>query len=186
MAALSCDRSIPRRTADSCEARCRRLRTPSETRRGAVCLALSGAVTSFDSLDAVFKRFSQDALADGPEHESERPSFEVLALAYHHGVQVCRPVGTASERIDVPRAVSPDVRVGRCHDDAVGIGPVVVQTLPYAARALRDVRVRGTAVMHFEVLVGAVAKQRRAARPEVGEPGNELLRRRGRVLMEVD
>ena len=33
--------------------------------------------------------------------------------------------------------------------------------------------------MHLEVLVGAVAEQLRAARPEVGEPGDELLGGRG-------
>ena len=40
--------------------------------------------------------------------------------------------------------------------------------------------------MHLEVLVGAVAKQLRAARPEVGEPGDELLGRRGGRLVEMD
>ena len=33
--------------------------------------------------------------------------------------------------------------------------------------------------MHLKVLVGAVAKELRAARPEVGEPGDVLLGRRG-------
>src|SRR5262245_35135032 len=37
--------------------------------------------------------------------------------------------------------------------------------------------------MHLEVLVGAVAKELRAAWPEVGEPGDELLGRRGHRLM---
>lgn len=40
--------------------------------------------------------------------------------------------------------------------------------------------------MHFEVLVGAVAKDLRAARPEVGEPGDVLLGGRGGCLVEVD
>jgi hypothetical protein len=39
--------------------------------------------------------------------------------------------------------------------------------------------------MHLEVLVGAVAKQLRAARSEVGEAGDELLGRRGRDLLEM-
>jgi len=40
------------------------------------------------------------------------------------------------------------------------------------------------AVMHLEVLVGAVAKELRAARPEVGKPGDVLLGRRGGCLVE--
>jgi hypothetical protein len=62
-------------------------------------------------------------------------------------------------------------------DDVVGIGPVVVQAFPDAAGAFRDVGLRGATVMHLQVLVSAVAKKLRAARPEVGEPGNVLLGR---------
>src|SRR5260221_14761874 len=40
--------------------------------------------------------------------------------------------------------------------------------------------------MHLEVIVGAVAKKLRAARPEVGEPGDVLLGRRGSCLVQVD
>jgi len=41
--------------------------------------------------------------------------------------------------------------------------------------------------MHLEVLIGAVAKELRAARPEVGESGDVLLGRRGGCLVvEVD
>ena len=40
--------------------------------------------------------------------------------------------------------------------------------------------------MHLEVLIGAVAKKLRAARPEVGESGDVLLGRRGGCLVEVD
>jgi hypothetical protein len=54
-----------------------------------------------------------------------------------------------------------------------------VQSFPDAVRALRDVGLIGAAVMNLEVFVGAIAKELRAARPEVGEPGDELLRRRG-------
>jgi hypothetical protein len=39
--------------------------------------------------------------------------------------------------------------------------------------------------MHLEVLVGAVAEELRAARPEVGQPGDELLGRRGGRLVEM-
>ena len=41
-------------------------------------------------------------------------------------------------------------------------------------------------VMDLEVLVGAVAKELRAARPEVGEPGDVLLGRQGGCLVQVD
>jgi hypothetical protein len=61
-----------------------------------------------------------------------------------------------------------------------------VQAFPDAAGALRDVGLIGALVMHLEVLVGAVAKELLAARPEVGQPGDYLLGRRGRVLVEVD
>src|SRR6267143_4493542 len=40
--------------------------------------------------------------------------------------------------------------------------------------------------MHVEVVVGAVAKELRAARPEVGEPGDVLLGRRAGCLVQVD
>ena len=40
--------------------------------------------------------------------------------------------------------------------------------------------------MHLEVPVGAVAKELRAPGPEVGEPGDVLLGRRGGCLVQVD
>ncbi len=40
--------------------------------------------------------------------------------------------------------------------------------------------------MHLEVLIGAVAKKLRAARPKVGEPGDVLLGRRGGCLVQAD
>ena len=40
--------------------------------------------------------------------------------------------------------------------------------------------------MYLEVLVGAVPKKLRAARPKVGEGGDELLWCRGGSLVEVD
>jgi hypothetical protein len=38
--------------------------------------------------------------------------------------------------------------------------------------------------MHLEVLIGAVAKELRAATPEVGEPGDVLLGRQGGRMVE--
>ena len=43
----------------------------------------------------------------------------------------------------------------------------------------RDVGQRAAPVMHFEVFVGAAAKELQAVRPEVGDPGNVLLGRQG-------
>src|SRR5438034_385346 len=54
-----------------------------------------------------------------------------------------RPVGLAREGVGVARVASPRVGVGGRHDHAIGIGPVVVQALPDAARALRDVGLSG-------------------------------------------
>jgi hypothetical protein len=42
------------------------------------------------------------------------------------------------------------------------------------------------AVVNLEVVVGAVAKELRAAWPEVGEAGDELLGRGGSRLVKVD
>src|SRR6202163_69910 len=138
-----------------------RLMPPCRSRRS------SRAVPGFDGLDGVFKRLFQNAPADGPEHEAEQPSLEGLAFAYDDHVDVGQTIGTACEGVGVAGRASPQVGVGRREDDVVGIGPVVVQAFPDAARALGDVGLRGAAVMHLEVIVGAVAKKLRAARPEV-------------------
>ena len=111
----------------------------AEAREPAVALLRPG----LDRLDAVDERLLEHALADRPEHELEQPSLEVLALADDDVVDVGRAVGIARERVGVARGAAPGVRVGRRQDDAVGIGPVVVQALPDAARALRDVGLGG-------------------------------------------
>src|SRR5262249_45661940 len=54
------------------------------------------AVPDFDGFDGVFKRPFQNAPADGPEHEAEHPSLEVLAVAYDDNVNVGRAVGLTS------------------------------------------------------------------------------------------
>src|SRR3954449_9580304 len=61
----------------------------------------------------------------------------------------------------------------------------IVQPFPHAPRARRDIRLTGALVMNLEVAVGTVFKECLAARPEVGEPGNELLGRRGCGRLEV-
>src|SRR5262249_480197 len=100
--------------------------------------------------------------------------------------EVGLPVGPPGKGVGVARGASPYVGVGGFHHDMGGIGPVVVQALPDAARALRDVGVRRAAVMHLEVLVRAVAKELRTAGSEVGQGRDELFgRRRGR-LVQVD
>jgi hypothetical protein len=61
-----------------------------------------------------------------------------------------------------------------------------MQALPDPARAFRDIGMRAAQVMHLEVRVGAVAKELRATRPEIGESGDVLLGRRCRRPMKVD
>src|SRR5690242_5046288 len=90
------------------------------------------------------------------------------------------------EAVGVAGRATPGVGVSRREDDVVGIGPVVMQPFPDAARAFRHVGVRAAEVMHLEILIGAVAKQLRAARPEVGEPGGVLLGRQSGGSVEVD
>ena len=143
-------------------------------------------VPDLDSLDGVFKRLLQNSFADGSDHEAEQPSLEVLAVAYDDHVDVGQAVGATREVVGVAGRASPRVGVGRREDDVVGIGPVVMQAFPDAAGAFSDVGLRGAAVMHPEVLVRAVAKELRAARPEIGEPGNVLFGRQGGCLVQVD
>src|SRR5262249_39691873 len=81
---------------------------------------------------------------------------------------------------------APRVGVGGPRDNAMRIGPVVIQTLPDATGALRDVGVMGALGVDLELTVGAVAEQLRTARPEVGEAGDVLLRRRRGRLLEMD
>ena len=69
--------------------------------------AASATVSRLDGLDRVSKCLFQNTLADGPEHEPERPPFEVLALAYHDGVHIGHPVGPPPERVGVARTASP-------------------------------------------------------------------------------
>src|SRR6188474_2476825 len=62
---------------------------------------LAGA--RLDRLDGVIEGLFQHALADGPEHQAECPSFEVLPLAHHHGIDVGLPVGPPCECVNVAR-----------------------------------------------------------------------------------
>src|SRR5277367_2852409 len=146
----------------------------------------SRAVPRFDGLDAVHKRLFQNALADGPEHEAEQLSFEVLTFAYDVNINVGRSVGLTREVVGMAGRASPEVGVGRREDDMVRVGPVVVQPLPDATRALRDVGLRAAQLMHLEVLIGAVAKDLRTARPEVGEPCDVLLGCQSSCHMKID
>src|SRR5262245_17798131 len=54
-------------------------------------------------------------------HEPERPSFEVLAVAYDDGVHISHAVGPPHEAVDMPRATAPQVGVGGLHDHASAI-----------------------------------------------------------------
>jgi hypothetical protein len=50
-------------------------------------------VPRFDGFDRVFKRRFQNVPTDGPEHETEQPSHELLAIA-HHGAGKGAGIGT--------------------------------------------------------------------------------------------
>jgi hypothetical protein len=64
--------------------------------------AISGRIDeTLDGLDGLVERLGQDTPADGPEHERERASLEVLALAHDDNVDVGRPVGEAREGVGV-------------------------------------------------------------------------------------
>ncbi len=84
------------------------------------------------------------------------------------------------------RAASPQVGVGGRHGDAVGVGPVVVQAFPDAARAFGDVGLRAAQAMHLHVIVGAVAEELRAPGAEVCQPGDVLLGGQGGCVVEVN
>jgi len=156
-------------------------------RPGSGCaLPAPAAIPGFDGSDAVFKGLFEDGLADGGDHKAEEASLEVFAFANDGDVNVAGAVGPAGEGIGVAGLASPQVGVGCGEDDAVGIGPVVVQAFPDAAGAFCDVGLCGADLMDLEVLVGAVGKYLRAARSEVGEPGDVLLRREGGGLVEMD
>src|SRR6202171_6772006 len=102
-----------------------------------------------------------------PVPEPEYPPPEILAITHDDDGDVGPAVGTTREGVGVTRRASPHIGVGCREDDAVGIGPVVVQAFPDAARAFRNVGLRAAPLMHLGVLVGAVAKELRAAGPEV-------------------
>src|SRR5262245_12120843 len=100
-------------------------------------------IPRFNRFDGIVERPYQHALADAPEHQAERPSSEVLAVTYDDSVDVGLPVRPPRESVSVARGAAPQVGVGGRHHDAVWIGPVVVQSLPDATRALGDVGLRG-------------------------------------------
>src|SRR5262245_28015356 len=156
----------------------------SSREAGTTCFQkFSLVVPGLDGLDGVFKRFFQNQPADGPDYEAEQPPRQVFAVAHDHHIYVGCAVRLTGEGVGVARRATPHVGVDRGEDDATGIGPVVIQALPNPARAFRDVCMRATAEMHFEVRVGAVAKEIRATRPELREAGDILLgRRRGRPM----
>ena len=120
-----------------------RLREYADSWRACRSRCSSGAVAGFDGLDGVCKGLFQNAGADGPEQQTEKPSLEVLAFAYDDYVYVGQTIGTTREGVGVARRASPGVGVGGGEDNAVGIGPVVVQAFPDAARDFRDVGLRG-------------------------------------------
>jgi hypothetical protein len=71
------------------------------------------ATATSTALDAASELPFQPPLADGPEHDSEHPSPEVLALANHNDVHLGRPVGLPREGVrELPDQVMGLVRHG--------------------------------------------------------------------------
>src|SRR6267378_4902743 len=150
-----------------------------------LCMLPRG-VPRFDSLDRVFEGPLQHAPPDRSEYETEHSSLQVLALPNDDHVNIGRAIWLTREGVGVARRPAPDVGVGRRQDDAVEIGPIVVQAFPNPARALRDVGSGVTPTIHLEVLIGAIAKKFRTTWSEFGEPSEVLLGRQRGSLMEVN
>src|SRR5256885_15290582 len=157
----------PSRISGSSPSRCGSRRPPAGSTTARASARRSPARRSprpgLERLDGVSQRSSQDAPAEDPEADRERPSLEVLTVAYHDDVHPGRLVGPRRDGVGVAGAASPQVGVGGRHDDVVGIGPVVVQALPDAGGAFGDVGLAGALAVHLEVLVGTVAEELRAA-----------------------
>src|SRR5580700_2609003 len=90
------------------------------------------------------------------------------------------------EGVGVTGCATPNVGVSRGEYNPIGVGPVIVKAFPDAARAFCYVSLGTAQLVHFEVFVGAVSKQLRAARSEVGEPGDVLLGCEGSCVVKID
>jgi hypothetical protein len=93
---------------------------------------------------------------------------DVLAFANYDDIYVGRSVGLPRQGVSVARRATEHVGFDCVGRDAVGIGPVILQAFPDATGALGDIGVMEAKVMHLEVRIGALCKDLRAARPEVG------------------
>src|SRR5262249_48878183 len=114
---------------------------------------------------------------DGLKHDFKQFSLQRLALAYDVEVNVGRAIGISREVVSVTRRPAPGVGVCRSEHNVIGVGPIIMQALPDAARSFRDVRIRAAEVMHLKVIVRAVAEQLSTAGPEIRESGDVLLGR---------
>src|SRR5690349_3356413 len=118
-------------------------------------------IAAFDRLHTLRECLLQDAFADESEDEAEQPAPEVLPITDDGDVDVGRSVWLPREVVRVAGRATPDVRIGRGEDDVIGIGPVVVQALPDAARSLGDVGIGGASLMFEEPLAAKRAELER-------------------------
>ena len=65
------------------------------------------AVPELDCLDGVLRCFFQNAFADGPDDEAEKPAPKVFTVAYNHDINIGCPVGMTGEGVGVARCASP-------------------------------------------------------------------------------
>jgi len=85
-----------------------------------LCGSLSHrAVPRFDGFNGIRKRLFQNALADGPEHQSERLSFEVLAFADDIHINVGRALGISCEVVSVSGCAAPKIGIRGRENDVV-------------------------------------------------------------------
>ena len=117
---------------------------------------------------------TEDGIADDTDHNGEQSAREVLAFANDDDVDVGPAIRAARERVHVARAATPDVGVRRRQHNMSWVRPVVAQAFPDSVRAFGDIGFGGALMVHDELVVGAVGEQLCSARPEVGEPVDEL------------
>src|SRR5215831_12032208 len=61
----------------------------------------------FDRVDRVHERFFKHALADGPYHQTQKPSLYVLSVAHHDNINIGCAIGPPLKVVCVAGSASP-------------------------------------------------------------------------------